>query len=184
MRALRDYKLNNGLVTLSNVFFDPMKDIDNDCYRFIDSLDKKMVLLGQCSNGNNQLHYALLLDHPFSVELVALYPKLKDEPNAKGQYPVHFAAYHQSSLIPFMPNSVPLKDHLGFTPLHIAAEKGRYQHIPVLSDHDTLNFFNASPLHWSSKNTEKNALYRTNKIIFTKMLYQQSYCQIWCMSTS
>ncbi|NRD75055.1 ankyrin repeat domain-containing protein [Shewanella sp. VB17] len=157
MRVLRDYKLNNGLVTLSNVFFDPMAEIDNDCYPFIDALDRKVVLPGQCCNGNNQLHYALLLDHCFSLELVELSPKLKEQPNAKGQYPVHFAAYHQSSLIPFIPNIASLQDNFGFTPLHIAAEKGHYQHINALIEHNTLNVFNASALHWSSKNTESNA---------------------------
>jgi len=110
-----------------------------------------------------------MINHRKALLINELYPKLKYRKNIFGQLPVHFAAFHNIDLKPFLAKKMILTDSRGFTPLHISAEKGHGIHLKQLSDLLVSgNDFDAFPLHWVMKNTEKETGRRLNKLIMAK----------------
>lgn len=176
--SIATYKNNKSLVSLSPLFFNPIDDLDNtESDLFISSLSNKPNTLidKMCSKGNNLLHYALMVNSPYAAKIAHQCPDLVNQKNAQGQLPIHFASFHKDiNLLDFYPSkTITLTDDRGFTPLHIAAERGIINHLaPFKTLINQGNIFNALPLHWVMKNQEVNPETRVNKLIMAKHMLQ------------
>ena len=168
---------DKGSVTLFNLFFNPIKSLDNqESELFIDMINNKKIGNLRDSIDNNLLHYSLMINSPLSYSIAKRLPNLITQKNKLGQLPCHFGAFHNNiDLTKFSPQQGPLQDTRGFTPLHIAAELGNQNHIKSMLDSiEEKNIFNAFALHWALKNDEKNSIKRVNKLIFSKALLQSA----------
>ncbi|MBU2899302.1 ankyrin repeat domain-containing protein [Vibrio hepatarius] len=166
---------NKGSVTLFNLFFDPIKTLDNqESELFIDMINNKKLSNIRDSIDNNLLHYSLMINSPLSDFIAKRFPSFINQKNKLGQLPCHFGAFHNNlDLSKFSPQQSSRQDSRGFTPLHIAAELGNQNHIKsMLASVEEKNIFNAFALHWALKNDERNSIKRVNKLIFSKALLQ------------
>ena len=166
---------DKGSVTLFNLFFNPIKSLDNqESDLFIDMINNSKIVNVLDSMDNNILHYALMINSPLSSSIAKRFPNLISQKNKLGQLPCHFGAFHNNlDLTKFSPIRGSLCDHRGFTPLHIAAELGNQNHLKSMAESiEERNVFNAFALHWALKNDEKNSIKRVNKLVFSKALLQ------------
>ena len=176
--SIATYKNNKSLVSLSPLFFNPIDDLNNtESDLFICSLSNKPNTLidKTCSKGNNLLHYALMVNSPYAGNIALQCPRLVNQKNVQGQLPIHFASFHKNiNLLDFYPSKgIALTDDRGFTPLHIAAERGIINHLaPFKTLINQGNIFDALPLHWVMKNQEVNPETRVNKLIMAKHMLQ------------
>ncbi|MCL9780232.1 ankyrin repeat domain-containing protein [Vibrio sp. S4M6] len=177
--SIEVFRKNKGLVDLFSLFYNPLESLQNeDCDWFLDTIQQCGPVSDKtCSNGNNMLHYALMINNPYAKLIAQQRPSLKSQKNLQGQLPVHFAAFHRSiDLAYYMPEkNTSMFDERGFSPLHISAEKGHIHHWECLKSlSDSGNMFDALPLHWVMKNHEKNSAHRLDKLMMAKTMLNEN----------